>query len=82
MTNAPFGLVLVVTWRQRSLWPWADQVGFWGLNAGLLGFVVGLLLESAALKRAFSPVMGLSILLAMLVLSLRLRAGRLAPSPR
>jgi hypothetical protein len=55
-----------------------DRGGEHGLGAGAAPQLAIL----AALKRTLSPVMGASILLAMLVLTLRLRAGRLAPSPR
>jgi hypothetical protein len=32
------------------------------MNVGLVGFVIGLILQAPALKRGFSPVMGLGIL--------------------
>jgi predicted membrane protein len=60
----------------RSLWPWADQVAFWGVNVGLVGFVVGLILESTALKHAFTPILGLSLLVVMLTLSRRMAVVR------
>ena len=51
----------------------ADDVAFWGINTGLIGFVVGLILESAVLKRLSTPVMGFSILIALLALAVRLQ---------
>jgi hypothetical protein len=76
MTNSLVGLLLVATAGARAVWPWAEQVVFWFLNAGLAVFVVGLLADSAALKRAGTPVMGLGILLALLVQSLRMAEVR------
>lgn len=76
LTNLLFGLIR--TWADPSdhRWPWADQVVFWGMNIGLVGFVVGLALESPEIKRVFSPIMGLSILLGLLAFGLRLWAAR------
>ena len=67
MTNAIFGLILASTRARATFWPWADHVVFVGTNAGLVGFVVGLATESVILKQAFSPIMGVSILLGLLV---------------
>lgn len=72
MTNATFGLIFAATRERASFWPWADHVVFVGTNAGLIGFVVGLAIESVALKQAFSPVMGASILLGLFVGVVRL----------
>ena len=85
MTNALFGLVYEVAAsdpstrfaahaeRARRLWPWADHVLFWGMNVGVVGFVVGLAQQSAPLKQVFAPLMGMSILLAIVVCSVRLQ---------
>jgi hypothetical protein len=42
----------------------------------LLGFVVGLLVQSVALKRVSAPLMGAGILVALLALSMRLQRTR------
>lgn len=39
-----------------------NRLIFWGLNAGVAGFAVGLIMESAALKRTFTPILGLALL--------------------
>ena len=75
MTNGIFGLIYEASRQRRSLWPWADHLVFWGVNIGLIGFVAGLMLEEAVLKRIFSPIMGTSILLAMAVFAVRLQPG-------
>lgn len=73
LTNAIFGLVLVATAQRRRIWAWADGVVFWGTNLGLVGFIVGLVAESAAAKRLGTPFMGTSILLGLLTAAVRLR---------
>jgi hypothetical protein len=47
-------------------------VMYYGLLIGALGFVVGLLAESAVMKRIFTPILGLALLHAIVTL---LRAG-------
>ena len=73
MSNALFGLIQQVTQERGSFWPWADDVLFWGMNFGMVGFVVSLLLDVRILERIFTPIMGLSILLALLTYMLRMR---------
>lgn len=79
VSNAIFGLLFVATGERRTVQPWAEHVVFWGMNAGMVGFVVGLILQEAILKRMFTPVMGASILLGMLACALRLAAGSGGP---
>jgi hypothetical protein len=50
--------------------------------AAMAIFVVTVLTESSPLKRTFSPILGLSILLGMLALALRLRSGGTAVAGR
>jgi hypothetical protein len=73
LTNAILGLLLVATAAGRATWAWADQLVFWGVNAGLAGFVIGLVADTAAIKRVSTPVMGLAILLGLLTAAERLR---------
>jgi Zn-dependent membrane protease YugP len=82
MTNGLIGLGMVLSGDRRQVWNWADDVAFWGINVGLIGFVIGLLVQSAALKRVSAPLMGAGILVALLALSIRLqRSGATAPRP-
>lgn len=79
LTNAIFGLILVVTaasGRERGA---VDEVVYWGTNLGLAFFIVGLLADQAVLKRIGTPVMGTSILLGLAVAGMRL-SGRSAPA--
>ncbi len=82
MTNANFGRLLTLNAARRSLWPWADGVVFWGTNLGLAGFLVVLLTNATDLKRIIVPIMGASILLGLLVNTLRLRSGPAAAEAR
>jgi hypothetical protein len=72
LTNALFGLILDATRERRSFWPWADDVLFWGMNLGLIGFVLSLLSNSRQYEPFVTPIMGGSILVALLAYSLRL----------
>jgi predicted membrane protein len=40
----------------------ANRIVFWGVNVGAAGFIVGLVTESATLKRIFTPILGLALL--------------------
>jgi hypothetical protein len=73
LTNAIFGLLLVATAARRAIWGWADQLVFWGINIGLVGFVIGLIADSPVIKRISTPVMGTAILLGLLTAAMRLR---------
>lgn len=78
MTNSLFGLVCVTAYNRRHFWPWVDHLLFWGMNLGLAGFVVGMILQSPEIKRAFSPIIGISILITILAYSIRLYEGRVS----
>jgi hypothetical protein len=73
LTNAILGLLLVATAARRATWSWADQLVFWGMNLGLVGFVIGLLADAPEIKRISTPVMGVAILLGLLTATMRLR---------
>jgi hypothetical protein len=73
MTNAIFGMIQEATRERRAFWPWADDVLFWGMNIGLLGFVVSLIANLEFLEPVFTPLMGLSILVALVAYALRMR---------
>jgi hypothetical protein len=72
MTNALFGLVDEVSGGLRATRPWVTHIALYGVNIGLLGFVVGLVVQEAVVKRVFAPIMGLSILAVMALLAVRL----------
>jgi hypothetical protein len=74
MTNAIFGMIHEATRERRAFWPWADDALFWGMNIGVIGFVIGLLANLEILEPVFTPLMGLSILVALVAYALRMRA--------
>jgi hypothetical protein len=81
LTNAIFGMLFVAAASRREVWAWADQVVFWAINVGVAGFVIGLLADAAEIKRIATPIMGVGILLGLLVVAMRLRAGMQEAAP-
>jgi hypothetical protein len=92
MTNMAFGAILVLTADRPRAWPWADQLIFWGLNIGAVGFVAVLLIAgSGEGAKPFThpvsfiaPIMGLAALLGIATFSMRLSnapAAMRAPAP-
>ncbi len=75
-SNTLFGLIQEVTWGRRSFWPWAEHILFWGMNFGMVGFVLTLAANSPQLEKAFTPIMGGSILVAIVTYTVRLQTGR------
>lgn len=82
MTNAMFALILAATVAQRErVWPWADAVIFWAMNLGWVGFAVVELLGATSLVRIFTPIMGISLLVAVAAYWMRLAGPAEAPVP-
>lgn len=52
----------------------------WGINVGLVGFLIGLVADSAILKRISTPIMGLALLVGIVMYWQRLDAGRPEPA--
>lgn len=77
VTNLVLGLLLTLTADRGDRWPWATQIAFWGTNAGLAVFLVGLVAESSLVKQIGAPVMGLSLLVGLAMLAMRLRDSEL-----
>jgi hypothetical protein len=75
MTNALFATILLATGRLTArAWPWADDVIFWGVNAGWVGFALVELFGAAGLARIFTPIMGISLLIGIAAYWMRLGA--------
>lgn len=72
ITNLMLGFTWALAARGVVRWASADQVVFWAMNGGLVIFVIGLILDSAELKRIGAPVMGLAILIGLAVAAARL----------
>lgn len=78
MTNFTFGMALTLAADRRSSWAWADQVVYWLMNGGLVIFLLGLVAESAEIKRVGAPLMGIGILLGLAVIAMRLWSSNLS----
>lgn len=81
VTNILFGILVGLNRDRRSIWPWADHVVFWGLNAGVAAFFLASLFDATDLYAVITPVLGLSILTGIVTHTLRLQAGAASPRP-
>ena len=71
ITNVVVGLLSLLFLRGRAP-GWVTQVIFWGINLGLLVFAIGLILDTAEIKRIGAPVMGVTLLIALGLLAARM----------
>jgi hypothetical protein len=69
VTNIVLGLLTVLLLRSQARRSWIGQVIFWGVNLGLLVFVIGLIVNTAEIKRIGAPVMGVTLLVALAILA-------------
>jgi len=75
ITNIIVGLLsLLVLGRAPGA---VSHVIFWGVNLGLVVFVIGLILDTAEIKRIGAPVMGITLLVALAILASRAWSARL-----
>jgi hypothetical protein len=74
ITNVVVGLLSLLFLRGRAP-GWMTQVIFWGLNLGLLVFAIGLILDTAEIKRIGAPLMGVTLLAALGLLAARMLAA-------
>jgi len=65
LTNVMLGLLTTLLLRADVRRGWVGQVIFWGVNLGLLVFVIGLIVDTAAIKRVGAPVMGITLLFSL-----------------
>jgi hypothetical protein len=70
MTNAMFAMLMAATVGQRG--GRADQVIYLAVNVGIIGFVIGLLADADPMKHAFTPILGLGLILALVTYAMRL----------
>ena len=71
ITNIVLGLLSVLVLDAAARRSWMGHVIFWGVNLGLLVFVVGLIVDTAEIKRIGAPVMGVTLLAALAILAMR-----------
>jgi len=69
VTNIMLGLLTTLVLRADVRRSWVGQVIFWGVNLGLIVFMIGLILDSAEIKRIGAPVMGVTLLIALAILA-------------
>ncbi len=79
MTNIMFGVLAVRVTSDRATL--ANKVLWAGVNVGLAGFALGLLTTTAVMKQIFAPIMGLSLLFALVVYLNELRSATIAGDP-
>ena len=76
LTNIVLGLLLTLFAIRGGV----SHLVFWGVNLGLVVFMVGLIVDTADLKRIGAPVMGVALLVALALVATRLWSSRPAPS--
>jgi hypothetical protein len=76
ITNIVLGLLTVLLLRSRSQ-SWLGHVVFWGVNLGLAVFVIGLIVDTAEIKRIGAPIMGTTLLVALAILAYTALRGQL-----
>jgi hypothetical protein len=76
ITNIVLGLLTVLLLRSRSQ-SWLGHVVFWGVNLGLAVFVIGLIVDTAEIKRIGAPIMGTTLLIALAILAYTALRGQL-----
>lgn len=70
MTNSIFAMLMAATIGQRG--NRMDHLIFILVNVGIIGFAAGLLFDVTAMKRTFTPIMGVGLLIGLAVYALRL----------
>jgi hypothetical protein len=71
ITNIVLGLLSLLVLSEVDRRSWIGHVIFWGVNLGLVVFVIGLIVDTAELKRIGAPVMGVTLLVALAILAMR-----------
>ena len=69
VTNIMLGLLATVVLRADVRRSWVGQFMFWAVNLGLIVFVIGLIMDSADIKRIGAPVMGIALLISLAILA-------------
>ena len=71
-TMTLFGLLFDLNRDKRSIWPWADHLVFWGITLAVAAFTLAILVEADEAFRVITPILGASILVGVVVHSVRL----------
>jgi hypothetical protein len=78
ITNIVLGLLGVLVLDEAARRSWIGHVIFWGVNLGLLVFVIGLIVDTSEIKRIGAPVMGVTLLVALAILAMRAVSASMA----
>ena len=78
ITNIMLGLLSLLVLDEAARRSWIGHVIFWGVNLGLLVFVIGLIVDTSDIKRIGAPVMGVTLLVALAILAVRAKSATLA----
>ena len=78
ITNIMLGLLSLLVLDEAARRSWIGHLIFWGVNLGLLVFVIGLIVDTAEIKRIGAPVMGVTLLFALAILARRAASTTLA----
>ena len=78
ITNIMLGLLSLLVLDEAARRSWIGHLIFWGVNLGLLVFVIGLIVDTAEIKRIGAPVMGVTLLFALAILAKRAASTTLA----
>ena len=65
ITNVALGLLSLLALSRIERGSWIGHLMFWGVNLGLLVFVMGLIVDTAELKRIGAPAMGVVLLVSL-----------------
>jgi hypothetical protein len=60
-------LILAMLMLSSRVSDTANRIIYWSVNVGVVGFAVGLITESAPVKRVFTPILGLGLLYAIYI---------------
>lgn len=77
ITNIMLGLLSLLVLDEAARRSWVGHVIFWGVNLGLVVFVVGLIADTSEIKRIGAPVMGVTLLVALAILAKRAASASL-----
>lgn len=69
VTNIVLGLLVTLLLRAEVRRSWVGQLIFWGVNVGLLVFVIGLIVNTTQLKQIGAPLMGITLLASLGILA-------------
>ena len=71
ITNGALGFLSLLALSRAERGSWIGHLMFWGVNLGLLVFVVGLIVDTPELKRVGAPLMGIVLLISLAILAAR-----------